>query len=64
MYLGSVVKNLPAMQGTYLSQEDPWEKEKATHSSILAWKTPQAEESGQLYSMGSQRVRLNKQLRD
>ena len=41
MYLGSVVKNLPAMQGTYLSQEDPWEKEKATHSSILAWKTPQ-----------------------
>ena len=33
-------KNLPAMQETwvrFLSQEDPLEKEMATHSSILAW---------------------------
>ena len=37
---GSVVKNLPAMQEMQvqsLSQEDPLEKEMATHSSILAW---------------------------
>ena len=36
-----MVKNLPAMQGTLvqlLGQEDPLEKEIATHSSILAWK--------------------------
>ena len=40
------VKHLPAMQETQvssLSQEDPLEKEMATHSSILAWKTPQLE---------------------
>ena len=39
---GTVVKNLPAMQETWvqsLGQEDPLEKEMATHSSILAWKT-------------------------
>ena len=41
---------------------DPWvgkiplEKEMATHSSILAWEIPQAEESDKLQSMGSQRV--------
>ena len=38
-----LVKNLPAMQETpvqSLSREDPLEKEKATHSSILAWKIP------------------------
>ena len=32
------------------------EKEMATHSSILAWKTPWAEEPGGLPSMGSHRV--------
>ena len=31
----------------------------ATHSSILAWKSPRAEEPGGLQSMGLQRVRLN-----
>ena len=43
--MGSVyaqlVKNLPAMQETQvqsLGQEDPLEKEMATHSSILAWR--------------------------
>ena len=38
-----MVKNLLAMLGTQvqsLSQEDPLEKEMATHSSILAWKIP------------------------
>ena len=41
----------------FLGQEDPLEKEMATHSSILAWKTPWTEESGRLQSTGSQRVR-------
>ena len=35
------------------------EEEMATHSSILAWKIPQMEETGRLQSMGSQRVRHN-----
>ena len=38
-----VVKNLPAMQETWvqsLGWEDPLEKKKATHSSILAWRIP------------------------
>ena len=55
----SVVKNLPAMQETYvqfLGQEDPMEKEMATHSSIFAWRIPWTEEPGGLRSVGSQRV--------
>ena len=43
------IKNLPAMQETqvrFLGQEDPLEKEMATHSSILAWRIPWAEEPG------------------
>ena len=43
----------------FLGQEDPLEKETATHSSILAWKIPRTEEPGRLQSMGSQRVRHN-----
>ena len=39
-----------------LGQEDPLEKEMATHSSILAWRIPWTEEQGGLQSMGSQRV--------
>ena len=39
----SPVKNLPAMQETW---EDPLKKEMKTHSSILAWKIPWAEEPG------------------
>ena len=42
-----------------LSQEDPLEEEMATHSSILAWETPWAEELGGLQSLGSQRVGHN-----
>ena len=40
---GSVVKNVPEMQETWvqsLHREDPLEKEMATHSSILAWEIP------------------------
>ena len=51
------VKNLPARQETpvwSLGQEDPLEKEMATHSSILAWEIPWAEEPGGLQYMGSQ----------
>ena len=40
-----------------LGQEDPLEKEMATHSSILAWEIPRAEEPGGLQSMGLQEVR-------
>ena len=56
---GSVV-NLFAMQETRvrpLGQEDPLEEEMATHSSILAWRTPRTEEPGGLQSTGSPRVR-------
>ena len=54
-----MVKSLPAVQETQvqsLDQEDPLEKEMATHSSILVWKIPQMEEPGQLQSMVSQGV--------
>ena len=60
---GSAVKNPPAMQGTQEMQvqsqgeEDPMEKEMTIHSSILAWRIPQTEESGRL--QGSQRVGHN-----
>ena len=40
----------------YLGQEDPLEKDMATHSSILAWRIPWTEEPGVLPSMGPQRV--------
>ena len=48
------------MQETWvqsLGWEDTLEKEKATHSSILAWRIPWTEEPGGLQPMGSQRVR-------
>ena len=41
--VAKLVKNLPAIWETWvqsLSWEDPLEKEKATHSSILAWRIP------------------------
>ena len=41
-----------------LGQEDPLEKEMATHSSTLAWKIPWTEEPGRLQSMGKQRVTI------
>ena len=45
------------MQGTWglsLGEEEPWDKETATHSSIPAWEIPWMEEPGRLQSMGSQ----------
>ena len=47
------------MQGTQvqsLGQEDPLEKEMATHFSVLTWRIPWTEEPGGLQSMGSQGV--------
>ena len=55
---GSVVKNLPAKQETWiqsLGREDHLEKEMATHSSILAWEIPWTEDTSRLQSMGSQK---------
>ena len=57
--VAQMVKNLSATQETWvqsLGQEDSLEKGMATHSSILAWRIPWAEEPGRLQSMGSQRV--------
>ena len=53
------VKCPPAVRETgvqSLGREDPLEKKMATHSSILAWRIPWAEEPGGLQSIGSQRV--------
>ena len=58
--VAQTVKRLTAMQETQvqsLGQEDPLEKEMATHSSILAWEIPWTEEPGRLQSMGLHRVR-------
>ena len=60
--VAQMVKNLPATQEIWVwspGQEDPLEKGMATHSSILAWRIPWAEEPGGLQSMGWQRVRHN-----
>ena len=54
-----MVKHLPTMWETRfqsLGWEDLLEKEMATHSSILAWKSPWTEKPGRLQSMGLQRV--------
>ena len=59
---GSAVKNSPVVQEPqelwvrFLGQEDPLEREKATHSGTLAWKIPWMKKPGRLQSMGSQRV--------
>ena len=56
-FIAQLVKNLPAMQESwvrFLGQEDPLEKELATHSYILTWRIPWTEEPDRLQSMGSQ----------
>ena len=58
--MAQMVKHLLAMRETRnqsLGQQDPLEKEMATHSSTLAWKIPWIKEPGRLHSMRSQRVR-------
>ena len=57
--VAQMVKRLAAMWETQvqsLGQEDPLEKEMATHSSTVAWKIPWMEEPGRLQSTRSQRV--------
>ena len=52
---GSVIKSPPANAGdtgSILGQEDPMEKEMATHFSILAWEIPWTEDPGRPQSMG------------
>ena len=53
------LKHLPAMWEIWvqsLGREDPLEKEMATHTSILPWRTPWTEEAGSLQSLGSQEL--------
>ena len=60
--VAQMVKNLPVMQVTRvqsLGREDPLEEEMTTHSSMLAWEIPWAEEPGELQSIGLQRVGHN-----
>ena len=48
------VKHLPAMWETFvrsLVQEEPLEKEMATHSGTLAWKIPWTEKPGRLHGV-------------
>ena len=58
---GSAVKYPPAMQEMWVrspDQEDPLEKEMATHSSILAREIPWTEKPGGLQFMGSQKSQM------
>ena len=60
--MAQMINNLPAMWETWvqsLGQEDPLEKEMATHCSILAWEIPWTEEPGGLQPMELQRVGHN-----
>ena len=60
--VAQMIKNLPAMQETQvqsLDWEDTLEKEMATHSSILAWKSPLTAKHVSLLSVGSQGVGHN-----
>ena len=63
--MAQLVKNLPSVQdstcnagdpGSVPGQEDPLEKEMATHSSILSWEIPWTEEPSALQSMASQEL--------
>ena len=59
-FVAQKIKNLPAVRETLvltLIWEDPLEKGIATHLSILVWRIPWTEESGELQSPGSQRLR-------
>ena len=60
-----MVKNLPAMQEIRvqsLSQEDPLEKEVASHSCVLAWRISWTEEPGGLQSFGHKELDTTEQL--
>ena len=60
--VAQTLQHRPAMQKTQvrsLGQEEPLEKEMASHFSVLAWRIPWTEEPGGLRSLESQRVRHN-----
>ena len=62
----SVVKDPLAKQETRiwsLGQQDPLEREMATHFSILAWEIPGTEEPGGLQSMGYQELEMTEWLK-
>ena len=63
--VAQMVKNLPAMQQTWvqsLGWEYPLKRGMATHSGILAWRTPWMKGPGGLQSTGLQRVRQTERL--
>ena len=63
---GSVLKDPPVKardSGLIPGWEDPLEEEMATHSSILAWEIPWAEEPDKLQSMGSHKMDTTELLR-
>ena len=60
-----MVKHLPTTWETWvrsLGQEDPLEKEMATHSSTLAWKIPRTEEPGRLRPWGRKESGMTERL--
>ena len=60
--MAQMVNSLPTMRETWvqsLGWEDPLEKGMATDSSILVWRIPWTEDSGELQSVGLQRVRTD-----
>ena len=63
--MAQTVKNLPAIWETWvqsLGQQDPLEKEMATHFSILIWRIPCTEEPGGLPSVGRKQSDMTEQL--
>ena len=57
--VAQMVKNLPVVEETQvqsLDREDPLQKGRATHSSILAWRIPRIDEAGGLQSMEWQKI--------
>ena len=63
--MAQTVRNPLALQGTWvrsLDQEDPLEKGKTIHSSILAWRIPWAKEPGELQSVGPKESDMAEQL--
>ena len=63
--VAQVVKNLPTMWETWvwsLDQEEPLEREMATHSSILAWRIPWIEEPAGLHPWGRKELDPTEQL--
>ena len=60
--MAQLEKNLPAMRETWvwsLGWEDPLKKEKATHSSILAWRIPQTAQSTELQRVTTEQLSLS-----